>query len=113
MYRYFISGFISGHTTYVSTRLYTIYESGYWYQYNVTKNDQEYMEYPAILKEFGNYLVTQTKYREALGYYRQASEIDPNIKEGKKTIDQFMKESNIKKFFLQEIDKLLDNYYLL
>jgi glycosyltransferase involved in cell wall biosynthesis len=36
--------------------------------------------------------------------------IDPNIKEGTKTIDQFMKESNIKKFFLEDIDELLDNY---
>ena len=36
--------------------------------------------------------------------------IDPNIKESEKTIDQFVKESNIKKFFLEEIDELLNNY---
>jgi len=35
---------------------------------------------------------------------------DPNIKETTKKVDDFLKDENIKKFFLEDIDYLLDNY---
>jgi len=35
---------------------------------------------------------------------------DPNIKETTKKVDDFVKEENIKKFFLEDIDYLLDKY---
>jgi glycosyltransferase involved in cell wall biosynthesis len=38
------------------------------------------------------------------------NKLDPNIHDTKKTIDDFMKESDIKKFFMEDIDELLNNY---
>jgi hypothetical protein len=35
---------------------------------------------------------------------------DPNIRDTKKTVDDFVKEPEIKKFFMEDIDELLDNY---